>query len=66
MARSIHDPTEKRNKLKDMGFVFAVDHCFTITGQGTILTGTVLSGTTSVGQVTCTCLIFYLITNISS
>ncbi|CAH8429140.1 unnamed protein product [Schistosoma bovis] len=50
LARSIHDPTEKRNKLKDMGFVFAVDHCFTITGQGTILTGTVLSGTTSVGQ----------------
>ncbi|CAH8834581.1 unnamed protein product [Trichobilharzia szidati] len=50
LARSIPDPTEKRNKLKDMSFVFAVDHCFTITGQGTILTGTVLSGTTSVGQ----------------
>ncbi|CAH8428586.1 unnamed protein product [Schistosoma turkestanicum] len=50
LARSIHDPTEKRRKLKDMSFVFAVDHCFTITGQGTILTGTVLSGSTSVGQ----------------
>lgn len=25
-------------------FVFAVDHCFPIKGQGTVLTGTVLSG----------------------
>ncbi|KAH8855986.1 Selenocysteine-specific elongation factor [Schistosoma japonicum] len=50
LAQSISDPTENRNKLKDRSFIFAVDHCFTITGQGTILTGTVLSGTTSVGQ----------------
>ncbi|CAH8433642.1 unnamed protein product [Heterobilharzia americana] len=51
LAQSISDPTEKRNKLKDMSFVFAVDHCFTVTGQGTILTGTVLTGTASVGQL---------------
>ena len=25
-------------------FLFAVDHCFPIKGQGTVLTGTVLSG----------------------
>jgi hypothetical protein len=26
------------------GFLFAVDHCFPIKGQGTVLTGTVISG----------------------
>jgi len=31
-------------------FLFAVDHCFTIRGQGTILTGTVIRGRCSVGQ----------------
>lgn len=28
--------------------MFAVDHCFPIKGQGTVLTGTVLSGTVKV------------------
>ena len=32
-------------------FVFAVDHCFPIKGQGTILTGTVLQGQISVNEV---------------
>jgi selenocysteine-specific elongation factor len=32
-------------------FLFAVDHCFPIKGQGTVLTGTVLQGTVSVNQV---------------
>ena len=31
-------------------FRFAVDHCFPIRGQGTVLTGTVLSGSLQVGQ----------------
>jgi len=29
---------------------FAIDHCFPIKGQGTVLTGTVLSGSLRVGQ----------------
>lgn len=32
-------------------FVFAVDHCFPIKGQGTILTGTVLQGQISINEV---------------
>merc|ERR1711963_585086 len=29
-------------------FVFAVDHCFSIKGQGTVMTGTVLNGSIDV------------------
>eukprot|EP00736_Rhodelphis_marinus_P000668 Rmarinus@m.4235 len=36
---------------KDGKFVFAVDHCFPIKGQGTVLTGTVLHGHTKIGEV---------------
>ena len=32
-------------------FYFAIDHCFQIKGHGTILTGTVLSGSVAVNQV---------------
>lgn len=32
-------------------FLFAVDHCFSIRGQGTVLTGTVLQGGAKVGEV---------------
>ena len=32
-------------------FVMAVDHCFAIHGQGTVLTGTVLSGAIRLNQV---------------
>ena len=31
-------------------FKFAIDHCFAIRGQGTVLTGTVLSGSVKVGD----------------
>ena len=31
-------------------FLFAVDHCFALKGQGTVLTGTVLSGSIKVGR----------------
>ncbi len=31
-------------------FIFAVDHCFSIKGQGTIMTGTVLSGSVQVNE----------------
>ena len=32
-------------------FVFAVDHCFSIRGQGTVMTGTVLQGSVSLKDV---------------
>eukprot|EP00049_Salpingoeca_infusionum_P016750 m.346502 g.346502 ORF g.346502 m.346502 type:complete len:480 (+) comp16143_c0_seq3:473-1912(+) len=37
-------------RLSDGPFQFAVDHCFTIKGQGTIMTGTVLKGAVHVGD----------------
>jgi selenocysteine-specific elongation factor len=40
---------ERQNISED--FLFAVDHCFTIKGQGTILTGTVLSGCIKINDV---------------
>ena len=32
-------------------FLFSVDHCFTIKGQGTVMTGTVLSGQVKINDV---------------
>ena len=32
-------------------FIFSVDHCFSIRGQGTVMTGTVLSGSIRVNDV---------------
>ncbi len=32
-------------------FLFSVDHCFNIKGSGTIMTGTVLSGSTKINEV---------------
>lgn len=41
----------KEPKRAEAGnFYFAVDHCFSIKGQGTIVTGTVLSGAVEVNQ----------------
>lgn len=37
-------------KLLETPFVFAVDHCFGIRGQGTIMTGTVLQGTVGIND----------------
>jgi selenocysteine-specific elongation factor len=36
---------------KSKNFLYSVDHCFTIKGKGTILTGTVLQGTCKVNQI---------------
>ncbi|KAA3681608.1 selenocysteine-specific elongation factor [Paragonimus westermani] len=47
---TVSDPTERRQEVRERDFLFAVDHCFTVTGQGTVLTGTVLSGTVRVGE----------------
>jgi len=37
-------------RQSDGPLVFSVDHCFSIRGQGTIMTGTVLSGSVAVNQ----------------
>ena len=37
-------------------FVFSVDHCFPIRGQGTVMTGTVLSGSVNLNDVS----LFYI------
>lgn len=38
------------NSLIEQNFLMAVDHCFVIKGVGTVLTGTILSGTLKVNQ----------------
>ncbi len=38
-------------RTPDGKFFFAVDHCFPIKGQGTVLTGTVLNGSVKVNDV---------------
>ena len=40
---------EKRNENGE--FLFAVDHCFTIKGQGAVMTGTILNGQVKINDV---------------
>ena len=47
LKRMTYLPTRDPNGA----FVFAVDHCFSIKGQGTIMTGTVLNGSIQVNSV---------------
>jgi selenocysteine-specific elongation factor len=42
-------PDRERGSSKP--FLFAIDHCFQIKGQGTVITGTVLAGKTKVGDM---------------
>ncbi|RDD39170.1 Selenocysteine-specific elongation factor [Trichoplax sp. H2] len=37
-------------RSEDGDFIFAVDHCFSIRGQGTVMTGTVLSGSIGIND----------------
>ncbi|KAL5104594.1 Selenocysteine-specific elongation factor [Taenia crassiceps] len=50
LLASTPDPREKRSNLATLPFLFAVDHCFSKSGQGTVLTGTVLRGRIRVGE----------------
>mmetsp|Transcript_26113 Transcript_26113/g.85801 ORF Transcript_26113/g.85801 Transcript_26113/m.85801 type:complete len:561 (+) Transcript_26113:30-1712(+) len=43
-----HVPSQPRPT--DAPLLYAVDHCFPIKGQGTVLTGTVLQGSVEIGQ----------------
>ena len=38
-------------RSSDGPFIFSVDHCFSIRGQGTVMTGTVLSGSVRINDV---------------
>jgi len=44
------DAAVSKSKSKS-NFYFAIDHCFALKGRGTVLTGTVLSGSVSVNDV---------------
>ena len=39
------------NRKGDGSFVFSVDHCFSIRGQGTVLTGTILQGVVALNDM---------------
>ncbi len=43
-------PEVKRKRERGGAFLFAVDHCFPVKGQGTVLTGTTLRGGIKVGD----------------
>lgn len=49
--------------IKD-DFVFVVDHCFPVKGQGTVLTGTVLQGKISINEVKMLLHVFILINSV--
>eukprot|EP00980_Cylindrotheca_fusiformis_P016236 scaffold4825_cov132-Cylindrotheca_fusiformis.AAC.13 len=44
-------PAPKRAIAKGAPFYFSIDHCFPIKGMGTVMTGTVLSGSVSVNDM---------------
>lgn len=46
----LNSNTSKPEHSTKSSFLFLVDHCFPIKGSGTVLTGTVLSGSISVGD----------------
>jgi len=48
LTSTLRPPT--RDDALTIPFRFSVDHCFPIRGQGTVLTGTVLSGALKVGE----------------
>ena len=47
LAKNVFNPI----RSPEGPFLFSVDHCFSIRGQGTIMTGTVLSGSVKVTDV---------------
>ncbi|KAL3313012.1 hypothetical protein Ciccas_008387, partial [Cichlidogyrus casuarinus] len=51
LSQYVENPRDRRMQLAQRPFIFAVDHCFNITGQGTILTGTVISGKISISDI---------------
>lgn len=48
ILEQVEIPDRNRGSQKD--FLFAIDHCFSIKGKGTIVTGTVLAGAAAIGD----------------
>jgi selenocysteine-specific elongation factor len=44
-------PEPKREVVENKSFSVLVDHCFSLSGKGVVLTGTVLSGKVKVGDM---------------
>ncbi len=51
LVNALKDATSLPMRSAQGPFLFAVDHCFTIRGQGTVMTGTVLSGSVNINDV---------------
>ena len=51
LVSTLKDMTYLPNRKGDGNFVFSVDHCFSIKGQGTVLTGTILQGIVKINDV---------------
>ena len=51
LVEKITSMVEVPERTNEGDFRFAIDHCFQIRGQGTVLTGTCLEGAINVGDV---------------
>lgn len=51
LIEAIKDHVVVPHRNSDHSFYFAVDHCFPIKGHGTVMTGTVLSGSVHLNQI---------------
>ena len=51
LISTLKDMTYLPNRKGDGELVFNVDHCFSIKGQGTVLTGTILQGIVRINDV---------------
>ena len=50
LLRTIHKEIKVQNRSSEGDFIFAVDHCFSLKGKGTILTGTCLQGNIGINE----------------
>jgi|UPI000581AED2 selenocysteine-specific elongation factor len=51
LVQTLQDKLPPPKRTPEGSFYFSVDHCFSIRGRGTVLTGTVLNGAASVNDV---------------
>ena len=51
LVRTLRNELPPPRRLQSNLFYFSIDHCFQIRGQGTVMTGTVLSGSLAPNQV---------------
>ena len=51
LLSTLHSMTTFPERRVDLPFLFSVDHCFNVRGQGTVMTGTVLQGRVKVNDV---------------